>query len=360
MASMIPIASQEKFDSISPVRSNGQAINLELQFRGGDAGDQLQIRHKQGGESCATSIAPSSDGSGGESGGCGSTDDEDTLPSEVPKTVLCVVALVLVFLANLLSIVSISYRVPPTKQSANQTHPPLRDITYDIALSASQLQQYKMQLGLLVAAEISVLATSAYILGAVIVFHPHRSIVFRRFCFLLALLFSLRLLTMNVTMLPVSSSSLYHCSAKDRTLVLGIFGSRLLDLVAHLGLSVDGQVRYCGNYVFNGHTVILVLNCLWLDEYGVPRRRLLGVLMKIVAAASLISLVVAGYDYTISIITAYYATTRMFWIYHTLANNVSLKRYDPVNQVCKEWWYPVFRYLEGNVRNIVPSPNKFQ
>lgn len=359
MASMIPIASQEKFDSISPVRSNGLSINLELQFHSGNDGDHLQMRHlKQGGESCATSIAPSSDGGGGGSGGSASTDDENNLPSEVPKTLLCLVALLLVFAANLLSIATISYRIPATKQDVNQTHPPLRDITYDISLSAPQLQQHQQLL--LVVAELSVVATSAYVLGAVIVFHPHRSIIFRRFCFLLALLFSLRLLTMNVTMLPVSSSSLYRCSAKENTAIMGVLGSHLVDLIAHLGLSVDGEIRYCGNYVFNGHAVILVLNCLWVDEYGIPQRRLLSLLTKVVAAASLLSLVVAGYDYTISIITAYYATTRMFWVYHTLANNISLKRYDPINQVCNEWWFPIFRYLEGNVRNIVPSPNKFQ
>ncbi|KAK7602290.1 hypothetical protein V9T40_009731 [Parthenolecanium corni] len=358
MASMIPIASQEKFDSISPVRSNGQAINLELEFRGGDDGsDHLQSRHlKQSGDSCATSVAPSCDS--GESGGRTSSDDEGDLPSEVAKTALCLVALILVFAANLLSVATISYRTPVTKQDANQTHPPLRDITFDVSLSAPLLQQ--RQLLLLVAAELAVVATSAYVLGAVIVFHPHRSIVFRRFCFLLALLFGLRLLTMNVTVLPVSSASLYHCVAEQRNLVLGAVGSRFFDLLTHLGLSVDGEIRYCGNYVFNGHAVILVLNCLWVDEYGVPQRRLLSLATKIVAAGSLLSLVVAGYEYTISIITAYYATTRIFWIYHTMANNVSLKRYDPVNQVCKEWWYPVFQYLEGNVRNIVPSSNKFQ
>lgn len=355
MASMIPIASQEKFDSISPVRSNGQAINVELELRGGDR--LPSRRHKPSGDdgdSCANSIATSSSGGYAASDG---GDDDRPPPPEVAKTALCVAALALVLAANLVSIATLNRRTPVTKQSANVTHPPLRDITYDVGAMAPQLRRYERPL--LVAAELAVVASSAYTLGAVVLAHAHRSIVLRRFCFLLALLFGVRLLTMNVTTLPVSSATLYECGAREPSLAPGVLAARLLDLVAHVGLlSAQAEIRYCGNYVFSGHAVLLVLNCLWADEYG--RRRRLGWLLKAAAALGLAALVAAGYDYTISVITAYYATTRLFWIYHTMANNASLKRPDPVNQVCKEWWYPVFRYLEGNVRSVLPSPHKFQ
>jgi len=44
------------------------------------------------------------------------------------------------------------------------------------------------------------------------------------------------------------------------------------------------------------------------------------------------------------------------WIYHTLANNESLKGdiHNPHNQLSKSWWWLAFRYFENQVPCHLP------
>jgi len=43
------------------------------------------------------------------------------------------------------------------------------------------------------------------------------------------------------------------------------------------------------------------------------------------AATGVLMVLIAHGHYTVDVIIAYLVTTRLFWIYHTLANNVYLK-----------------------------------
>jgi hypothetical protein len=43
------------------------------------------------------------------------------------------------------------------------------------------------------------------------------------------------------------------------------------------------------------------------------------------SVAGVIMVLVAHGHYTVDVLIAYYITTRLFWVYHTLANNMNLK-----------------------------------
>lgn len=58
--------------------------------------------------------------------------------------------------------------------------------------------------------------------------------------------------------------------------------------------------------------------------------------------------------YTIDVVIAYYVTTRLFWVYHTMSNNVTLKQSSPHNLLSREWWFVPFKYFEKNIRGPVP------
>lgn len=45
----------------------------------------------------------------------------------------------------------------------------------------------------------------------------------------------------------------------------------------------------------------------------------------LMAVVGVIMVLLAHGHYTVDIIVAYFITTRLFWLYHTLANNASLK-----------------------------------
>ena len=95
--------------------------------------------------------------------------------------------------------------------------------------------------------------------------------------------------------------------------------------MAGLGLSINGQHVFCGDYIYSGHTVTLTMAYLVLREYT-PRHwwPLHGVSL-LAAVTGVVMVLVARGHYTVDVLIAYYVTTRLFWVYHTMANNQTLK-----------------------------------
>lgn len=92
-----------------------------------------------------------------------------------------------------------------------------------------------------------------------------RFIVFRRYCLIMAVLYMYRAVTMYVTVLPVSSTT-YPCSPKSNETSPLLIVKRVLKLMSGFGLSVNGQHVYCGDFIYSGHTVILVFSYLVISE----------------------------------------------------------------------------------------------
>jgi shingomyelin synthase len=46
---------------------------------------------------------------------------------------------------------------------------------------------------------------------------------------------------------------------------------RVVKIISGFGLSINGQHVYCGDWIFSGHTMILILAYLIVQEYS-PRR----------------------------------------------------------------------------------------
>lgn len=97
-------------------------------------------------------------------------------------------------------------------------------------------------------------------------FFIFRFIVMRRIFLMMSILYFLRSITMYVTVLPVSSTT-YFCSPKlsNSTTPL-IIAKRAFQLMSGFGLSINGKHTYCGDYIYSGHTVMLVLGYLTISE----------------------------------------------------------------------------------------------
>ena len=46
---------------------------------------------------------------------------------------------------------------------------------------------------------------------------------------------------------------------------------RVLKIISGFGLTINGQHVYCGDFIFSGHTMILILAYLIVQEYSHPR-----------------------------------------------------------------------------------------
>ena len=70
---------------------------------------------------------------------------------------------------------------------------------------------------------------------------------------------------MYVTVLPKADPH-YKCAPKlNETTVLEI-ARRVLKLLSGMGLSINGQHIYCGDYIYSGHTMTLLMTYLIIKE----------------------------------------------------------------------------------------------
>ncbi|MCJ8736466.1 hypothetical protein PDJAM_G00012890 [Pangasius djambal] len=180
----------------------------------------------------------------------------------------------------------------------------------------------------------------------------HRSIVGRRFFFIVGTLYLYRCVTMYVTTLPVPGVH-FKCAPK-------LFGAweaqvrRIMKMISGGGLSITGSHSLCGDYLYSGHTVMLTLTYLFIKEYS-PRRLWLYHWACLSLSVSGIFCILLAHDhYTVDVVVAYFITTRLFWWYHTLANQQCLKQDSQINAFSRVWWFRLFSYFERNVQGVVP------
>lgn len=80
-----------------------------------------------------------------------------------------------------------------------------------------------------------------------------------------ALLYLMRSVTMYVTVLPMSSTT-YVCAAKANHTTPWLLTTRVLQLMSGFGLSINGKQTFCGDFIFSGHTVMLTMCYLIINE----------------------------------------------------------------------------------------------
>ncbi|KAE9551281.1 hypothetical protein FO519_005512 [Halicephalobus sp. NKZ332] len=81
--------------------------------------------------------------------------------------------------------------------------------------------------------------------------HKYRWIVLRRIATIGSLLYFGRCLTMFVTQVPIADANYY---------------SRALKIVSGVGLKINGKHTLCGDYIYSGHTIVLVVCYLFIRE----------------------------------------------------------------------------------------------
>ncbi|KAG9269379.1 phosphatidylcholine:ceramide cholinephosphotransferase 2-like [Astyanax mexicanus] len=182
-------------------------------------------------------------------------------------------------------------------------------------------------------------------------FLKHRSIVGRRFFFLMGTLYLYRMVTMYITTLPVPSMHM-NCAPKLDGDSIGMV-HRVLQLLSGGGLTITGSHVMCGDFLYSGHTVMLTLTFLFIREYSPRSLWWYHLICWLLSAVGVVFILVAHEHYSVDVVVAYFITSRLFWWYHTMANNQSL-RDSPHNYLNRVWWSYFFRFMERNVRSTVP------
>ena len=170
------------------------------------------------------------------------------IPDDILKTVVCAAFMGLGQLATAFSIALIHERMPD--------YDPLPDVILDHV-------RYR-EWGLSIS---EYLIVSNMVLAAlVVIFHRHRMVVFRRIFIILGLLYFYRSITMSITALPKPDPS-YPCAPKlNHTITFSELMSRVIVIAAGGGLSIAGTQPYCGDFIFSGHTLVLMMSFFIIRE----------------------------------------------------------------------------------------------
>ncbi|KAM9329654.1 phosphatidylcholine:ceramide cholinephosphotransferase 2 [Gastrophryne carolinensis] len=183
-------------------------------------------------------------------------------------------------------------------------------------------------------------------------FLRYKSIVGRRFFFIVGTLYLYRCITMYVTTLPVPGMH-FQCAPKLNGDSYAK-AQRILRLITGGGLTITGSHILCGDFLYSGHTVMLTLTYLFIKEYSPRHFWWYHLFCWLLSAAGVICILLAHEHYTVDVIVAYYITTRLFWWYHAMANEKGLKTSTPMNFLSRAWWFPMFFFFEKNVQVCVP------
>jgi len=260
---------------------------------------------------------------------------DTNIPGEWYKSLIALLFMGTGFLATTTSLVLTHERVPDVQ--------PLPDIVLDnFTYRAWGLDVSEYLL--------SICLVSAVLL---VLLHKHRLIILRRIWLMLGVLYYYRALTMFVTVLPKSDEQ-YFCQEKVDNVTVTDYVKRVITIISGGGLSMNDKHVFCGDYIFSGHTMTLTMAYLAIKQYSPRRFLILHWISFIAALCGVIFLLLARGHYTIDVILAYYVTSRIWWIYHTLAHNQQLKTRGEHNLLDNLCWWHIFRWFESQTNGPLP------
>ncbi|CAG2220741.1 SAMD8 [Mytilus edulis] len=188
------------------------------------------------------------------------------------------------------------------------------------------------------------------IIGLIMLFfHKYRFLVIQRVMIIAATIYLLRSFCVMSTAIPMPQKE-YNCNrieVKDGWERL----SRVVRFYAAIGLKSNG-IKTCGDYVFSGHTVIMTLLVLSINEYTPRSMICLHTLNWIVGIFGVFFILLGHGHYTLDILLAFVISSKLFSYHHTIAINMSLISRD-THRMKK--CFPVLYYFEQDTDGHIPN-----
>ncbi|XP_071149860.1 sphingomyelin synthase-related protein 1-like [Mytilus edulis] len=188
------------------------------------------------------------------------------------------------------------------------------------------------------------------IMGLIMLFfHKYRFLVIQRVMIIAATIYLLRSFCVMSTAIPMPQKE-YNCNrieVKDSWERL----SRVVRFYAAIGLKSNG-IKTCGDYVFSGHTVIMTLLVLSINEYTPRSMICLHTLNWIVGIFGVFFILLGHGHYTLDILLAFFISSKLFSYHHTIAINMSLISRDTYRM---KKCFPVLYYFEQDTDGHIPN-----
>ncbi|KAE9555864.1 hypothetical protein FO519_000949 [Halicephalobus sp. NKZ332] len=153
----------------------------------------------------------------------------------------------------------------------------------------------------------------------IFVIHKYRHIVIRRTFFIIGVLYSLRTISMLCTYLPPGySDNETRCRQQlpreNRT--WKVYLSRLLEQTIHVGFQDIEDRMLCGDLLFSGHTLVMIMSALTVSYYWPMKNRLFTYFPKLCALIGMICMIISRTHYTVDVFFAIILSVSVFTLYH--------------------------------------------
>jgi len=187
-----------------------------------------------------------------------------------------------------------------------------------------------------------------------VMMHKHRSIILRRIFFIVGMMYYYRAITMSITVLP-KPDQYWTCPKQNSSLTFQDIWTKLTRVAGDGGISLGDKQQFCGDYIFSGHTMVLIMSYLIVKEYSSQSFPLLRWFCFFLFLTGVAALLLGRGHYSVDVLLGYWVTTRTWAMYHTMANTNTLKIKDKHNTLQTLWWWRVFLFLEGEVPGPLPQ-----
>ncbi|KAF7639562.1 PAP2_C domain-containing protein, partial [Meloidogyne graminicola] len=154
------------------------------------------------------------------------------------------------------------------------------------------------------------------------VFHKHRVVVIRRILFIIACLYSFRTLIrfcanmMLVTQLPAgykNNEEKCRPSLNKTNKTMAIYAIRTLEQTIHVGMQDNSKQMLCGDYLFSGHSLIMIISALSISKYIDKSFKYLKWFPFCFAIIGVPCMVISRTHYTCDVIIALLASKALFY-----------------------------------------------
>lgn len=227
-----------------------------------------------------------------------STTSAEQFPLEPHKLALVIVFLIMAALSNWISLAYIHDFIG-------------RDPIPDIVFNFIDEQPWATPVG-----DFMVTLSSMALILLFIV-HKHRVVVIRRVLFIIGCLYTLRTIMMLVTQLPSGyKNNSLRCQPASTNTSFSTYLQRTLEQTIHVGFQDNSEQMLCGDLLFSGHTLIMVISSLSIDRYIDKSYKYMKIFPFFFALIGIPCMVISRTHYTCDVLIALFASKGIFIVYH--------------------------------------------
>ncbi|VDN91953.1 unnamed protein product [Brugia pahangi] len=180
--------------------------------------------------------------------------------------------------------------------------------------------------------------------------HKNRLIIIQRIAFIVACLYTMRTVSLLCTQLPpgyIDNNKRCRSQNNHTDRDWDIIAWRVLSQAGKLGFQDMDDEMLCGDLLFSGHTLAMVVSSLTVAYYLPDSFRPLRYIPCMLSWVGMICMVISRTHYTIDVLFAYWLSTAVFSIYHAFCEIDLINR--KLSVLYRLWVVQIVDWLEIDI-----------